>query len=380
MSRRRVDRAAARERLRLLPGKGRRFAHLRQAAIFYIILGLLGLLILQAAYHWIGPHFLARRLQIVTAKVGTLERKLEVEGLITRQEQLLAAPCTGVIVELAPPGERAPAGSAAAVIAPLTAEEREQLEKQAGPAESLWERLKRYLSRFISGTGEGGSGGAFLVTGALPPWSAESVTLPLPGAGFLLHSLDGWEDSGERVYLSAEQYAETPEELFEVKEGLWVEKGQPLMKLVDNWQWNYNLLLPLDPGRTLAARDSVIFRFAFAPERPVNALLVAAEIDSEAEEVRLSYCIREQFPGFEDLRWSGAELLLESNEGVLIPATALVEREGERGVYLNRAGAVKFQPLEVIAEEGEQLAVEGLEPDSMVITRPAFVEEGQRLD
>lgn len=57
-----------------------------------------------------------------------------------------------------------------------------------------------------------------------------------------------------------------------------------------------------------------------------------------------------------------------------------MEREGERGVYLNRAGAVKFQPVTVLAEEGEQLAVEGLEPDSMVITHHALVREGQRLD
>jgi len=151
---RRVRRAAARERLRVLPGKGRRFAHLRQAAIFYIILGLLGLLILQAAYHWIGPHFLARRLQIVTAVAGTLEKKLTVEGLHTREEQLLTAPCSGVIIELAPPGERAPAGSAAAVIAPLSAEEKRQLEEQASSTESPWERLKGFISELIGGTGE----------------------------------------------------------------------------------------------------------------------------------------------------------------------------------------------------------------------------------
>jgi len=377
---RRVRRAAARERLRVLPGKGRRFAHLRQAAIFYIILGLLGLLILQAAYHWIGPHFLARRLQIVTAVAGALEKKLTVEGLHTREEQLLTAPCSGVIIELAPPGERAPAGSAAAVIAPLSAEEKRQLEEQASSTESPWERLKGFISELIGGTGEKKGEAPFLITGTMPPWTAESVTLPLPRAGLLLHRLDGWEESSESPYFSAEQYAEISKETFVAQEGLWVEQGQPLVKLIDNWQWYYNLLLPLDPGRTLAARESVLCKFDFAPDEPVKALLMEAEIDAEAEEVRLTYCIREQFPGFEGLRWSRAELLLERSEGIIIPAAALVEREGERGVYLNRAGAVKFQPVTVLAEEGEQLAVEGLEPDSMVITHHALVREGQRLD
>ncbi|NMD43631.1 MAG: hypothetical protein GYA86_10045, partial [Firmicutes bacterium] len=88
----------------------------------------------------------------------------------------------------------------------------------------------------------------------------------------------------------------------------------------------------------------------------------------------------QQFAGFEDLRWSAAEIVLERKEGILIPATALVEREGRSGVYLNRGGAVKFQEITVIGSRDDELMVEGLEPDSMVITRPGLVEEGRRLN
>ncbi|HOB28184.1 MAG: HlyD family efflux transporter periplasmic adaptor subunit [Dethiobacteria bacterium] len=372
--------ATSRDHLEVLPGKGRRFAHLRQASVFYIVLGLVALLVLQAAYHWMGPFILARRLQVVTAAMGHMEKKLEVEGLITRQELLLTAPCSGVIIELSPPGERAPAGTTAAVIVPLTAAERERLEKEVEPEESLWEKVKDYFSSLAGAASESEPAKDLPGTGTLPSRIEEKVPLVLPEAGLLLHRLDGWEGLEERTYLTAEQFAATPKSAFEAKEGLFVEEGQPVMKLIDNWQWHFNLLLPLEPGRSMAARETVLCKFAFAPEKLVTAELVAVEIDSKKEEVRLTYCIREQFPGFENLRWAAAELILEREEGIIIPAAALVEHEGYSGVFLNQGGMVKFQEITVLASKDGELLVEGLEPDSMVITRPELVEEGQRLN
>lgn len=374
--------ARSRDHLKVLPGEGRRFAHFRQASVFYIILGLVALLVLQAGYHWMGPLILARRLQIVTAETGRMEQKLEVEGLLTRREQLLTAPCSGVIIELAPSGERAAAGTAAAVMVPLSADERQRLEEEAGSGKSLWEKVKDYLSRFTGAASElsAESAETLLVNGTLPSWLSERVPLILPEAGLLLHRLDGWEEVGERAYLTAEQFADAPKSAFEPVEGLFVEEGQPLMKLIDNWQWYYNLLLPLAPGRNLAAQETALFEFAFAPERPVTAELIAAEVDSNKEEVRLTYCIKKQFPGFENLRWSAASLVLEREEGVIIPAAALVERADQSGVFLNRGGMVIFEEVTVLNSQDGELMVEGLEPDSMVITRPGLVEEGQRLN
>ena len=93
----------------------------------------------------------------------------------------------------------------------------------------------------------------------------------------------------------------------------------------------------------------------------------------------MTYCIREQFPGFENLQRAAAELILEREEDHY-PAAALVEHEGYSGVFLNQGGMVKFQEITVLASKDGELLVEGLEPDSMVITRPELVEEGQRLN
>ena len=71
---------------------------------------------------------------------------------------------------------------------------------------------------------------------------------------------------------------------------------------------------------------------------------------------------------------------MERQEGVIIPAGALVEREGATGIYLNQGGKVKFKEVTVTRCMDERALVEGIEPGSMVIARPELVEEGQRLN
>jgi hypothetical protein len=379
--RRRAETGLPHRRLEVLPGGGRRFAHFKQAAVFYVILALTALLVLQAGYHWMGPFILARRLQVVAAEEGTMEQRIGVEGMLTRRELLLKAPCSGVIVELAPSGERAAAGTAAAVLAPLTPAELEKLqEEEETQAEYFWEKIKSYLARITGAQEEEDSERQLIVTGQLPPWLADRVNLLLPEAGLLLHQLDGWENVAGNPCLTAEEFAAASRDNFTAVEGLYVEEGRPILKLIDNWHWFYHMVLPLDPGRTVAARNTVLLEFSFAPGQPVSADLISAEIDNENEKVCLTYCVTQQFAGFEGLRWSSADLIIDRREGIIIPAGALVDREGVAGVFLNQGGKVKFNEVAIIRIMDDRAMVEGIEAGSMVIARPALVEEGQRLN
>lgn len=382
MSRRRRGPAAGADRshLKVLPGEGRRLPRFRQAAVYYIIIILTSLLVLQAGYHWMGPFILARRLEIVTAAEGRMEQRIEVEGMIARRELVLRAPCSGIILELAPSGERAAAGAAAAVLAPLTPAERRQLQgEEEERVETLLEKIRKYLTRITGGEVDDEEA-PFVMTGEAPAWLQERVTLALPEAGLLLHRLDGWEDSSEDTYLNAEGYAAAAKKPFEAVVGLYVEAEQPIMKVVDNWQWFYRILLPLEEGRIAAVWDNVFLEFTSDPGPPVPAALYNVDIDAGSEVVRLEYSINRQLTGCEDLRRLGAALIFDRRQGVIVPAAALADREGATGVYLNQGGRVKFNAVEVIRiQEGEAM-VEGLEAGSMVIGRPELAEEGRRLN
>ena len=63
----------------------------------------------------------------------------------------------------------------------------------------------------------------------------------------------------DSLYLTPEQFDAASKRIFTAVEGLYVEEDQPILKLIDNWQWFYHILLPLEPGRIAAARDPVSY-------------------------------------------------------------------------------------------------------------------------
>jgi putative membrane fusion protein len=366
-------------KFKVIQGEGRGVSHSR-TALYYLAVGLVAVLVLLVAYHWTGNFFLVRRLQIATPVLDYLEHSIEAAGVVTRQEQVLSAPDSGIIVAIAPPGERVPAGKELATILLLSREEATALLSGENLQTGLWERVEKFFRELRQGVGSGEDAAEpLIVTGEVPPWYNETVTLTSASAGLLSYHLDGWEQLWEEAYLPEETFLARPPAPLPV-EGQFVERGEPLLKIVNNWSWKYHVVLPLDQGRTAAAHDSVTIFFKQAPEHPVPALLEKRAIDAAAGEVRLSYRIDQEIPGFEQMRWSASRILLRKQYGMIIPAAALTEKGGEKGVLVNRGGLVVFIPVTVIAQGDGKALVEGLAPDSLVIGRPGLVEEGQRLN
>jgi len=159
-----------------------------------------------------------------------------------------------------------------------------------------------------------------------------------------------------------------------------VQRGQPILKIVDNWQWYFSAVVPFHPGRMIAVLPQVELSFEFAPEEPVEAILISHEIDETAQEVRLTYQINRQLPGFDLVRLTYATLLYEQKSGIIVPEAAVFKKDNLTGVYLNQSGRVVFVEITVAEKQDDNVMVEGLQPGSLIITRPDLVTEGQRLN
>lgn len=378
MSRRRK---LTRERdLQVIKGEGRPYSHLTQAAVFYIVLVLLAALVFLLAYHWLGSQYLASRLQIVTAQPGYLENSIPVEGVVTRDEQVVHAPRSGVIVEAASPGERVAAGVPLVTIVPLSREDVEAIMEPAGPVENLWDRLAQYLQGLLESAEPPEATPTLHLAGEIPPWLQERLTVDSERAGLLSYHLDGWEFLSGSDFPSPKYFESLPDEAWPLGEKAFVEAGQPLLKIVNNWRWYFHVVLPLTPGRAVASQPQVTIDFDFAPEEPAEAYLEEAVIDSAAGRVLLTYRLEKQLPGFEQARRPTAVVNYQRRDGILIPDAALLTRHGEAGVYTNSGGLVVFRAVTVIRQQDELVLVEGIDPFTMVITRPGLVREGQRLD
>jgi len=356
----------ARQRFEVHSGEGRRFdfSRLKQGFVFYVLLLLALVVIVQVGYHWLGEQFLAWRLQVVTAEQGIMEQKQEVEGLITRSEKVITAPDHGVILDLAKAGERVPHGKELARIG-ITAE----------PHFPGRDEEEAENSEDNEGDENSPGGDDF------DPDDFETViTITGEEAGLLSYYIDGLENREGPFYIAAENLDEKVPEGSVTAKYDRVMAGDPLLKIVNNWEWHYNIVMPLHPGQAIVSEREVELDFAFTSEGPVRAELYHTEIDEGKNEVRLTYLLEKQLPGFAEVRRAEAVLYYAQQEGVIVPAEAVFEKNRQTGVFINRGGRVAFQPVTVTARQDDRAMVEGLEPRSQVITRHELVEEGRRLN
>lgn len=383
---------AKKKGFRVLSGEGKRFSfqNLKQAVVFYVLLLLTIVIIVQLGYHWLGDQFLAWRLQITEAELGYIQRDTYVSGLITRSEEVITAPYDGMILTMTPSGKRIAAGKELVTFGVLTPGEMDKLRgsDEQEPDEDLREQIFNYWQALFQSEDEADQPLEEVdeLTGEIRENEAEQESLPgvasfaeimvihTDTAGFVSHYVDGWERYDGPLYLEAAEPAG-----HNISEGDLVEAGEPLIKIVDNWHWYYSIKMPLHPGRTIVELSSVQFIFDFASDEMVTARRGNYEIDENEQEVRITYTIDKQLPGFDQARYAEASLLYLRDQGIIIPVDALHEsEEGKLGVYINQGGRVVFQPVTVVRQQNDQVMVEGLAQYSLVITRPDLVEDGQR--
>ena len=369
----------AKQRFEVLPGQGKRFSFstFKQAAVFYILLLLALVILVQLGYHWLGEQFQSWRLGVVQAESGYMLQQAELTGIVTRHETIVQAPVDGVIIQLAAVGERVPVGYTLARIGQLSPADMQILLDAEEPelGEELWGRIQQYWQEFFPEEGEESPG-----TAENMPVFTDIVVIESAEAGFVSYYRDTWENQNELLYISPEDLELTVPTGTYTVEGDLVRRGQPILKVVDNWQWYFNAVLPIHPGRLIAALQSAELTFEFAPGEPVAAELVNQEIDEAAQEVRLTYLIDKQLPGFDLVRVTRAALLYEQKSGIIVPEEAVFSKDNITGVYLNQSGRVVFMPVEVVEKQADKVMVEGLQPHSLIITRPELVTEGQRLN
>lgn len=391
-------------RLTVIRGEGRSPSPIRQAAVYYLILALTGVLIFLVGYHWVGTYLISRRLQQVVVRPGHLDYTVAVDGVITCQEEVIVAPCAGVLAEIASPGERVLKDAVVARIFPLSRAELKQVQPEQPREESLLEQFLNVLRRFLKQEGEEEKKveapaippSAVPVTGEAPPWLGEGEAVTALSPGLLSLYVDGWEGISPLACLrrrdeaavsgsaaaatTATATSTTAGGLVPLENGAYVDAGQPLLKIVDNWRWHYTAVLPLGPGHAVAAREQVSLTFAFAPENPVEGFLEAVNIDEVNEVVYLTYRIERDLAGFSEQRWAGAEISYQRLHGLLVPTTALNKEADLTVVYINQSGVVRRFPVDVLGLQDDRAVVEGFPPYSLVITKPGLVREGQRID
>ncbi len=332
-------------------------------------------------YQWVYNWLYFRRVQIAVAEPGVLESVLETRGVITRHEKVINSPGTGLLQGGVTEGERVAVNGDVVVIVPGARETtglNEGNENTGINLEDYWATFRDMITYYLTGEEkrEVEPDEPIII-----PEITESIVVQSPRAGMVSYRLDGFEHycypdiPYQRLFTDSKTYQG---EIYEPD--IYIEKGKPLFKIVDNQEWFFTVEVDIIAGRRVVGRQNADIVFSFAPDLRTTAEMIDYEADLAAEIMYITYRLTHHVPGFSRHRWADAKVFYQAHRGIVIPRSSLVEREDETGVFINARGTVVFVPVVIVYYTEDAVIVEGLEEDSVIIARPGLVTEGQRLE
>ncbi len=367
------------EQLRVIKGGERgprkKWEKVSRAPANILILAIALFLLAQVLLGWLWGSFSRTAGRVVPATAGSVDITLITGGMLTFEEELVFAPQPGFVHYRVNDGERVPAGKELAVITTFPLEE--SITDNAEPGgQDMGEYLQRFRNWFLDDRGAADSSSGEI----LFPQNHQYAVIS-PRAGMVILQLDGWETFGPKssyVYMGDEEFNQTNPDLQALSSGEQVNRFTPVLRIINNYQWYYSTVMPPDPGKLIAEETQVQLLFSFAPEQPVKAQKVEVN-EREQGEIEITWRINQAAGDFYKHRWSTAEIIYDSIEGVFIPTETMLEQDGTKGVFNVERGIVTFREVTLLAEKDDFLLVEGLNPYDQIIARPGRVKEGQRF-
>lgn len=309
-----------------------RYRHRRNRFFLVILVVIFGFLIFQPAKHM----FVCMLVSYDTARWGVLEQKIPVKAVLIWEETVVFSPAPGQFEPSLTEGEKVPVREIVGFV---------QTEKASAGKDKV------------------------------------KVPVRAPRAGLVCYHPDGLE--GVLKYdmlnnLDAEKLAALLDGQEEkVRAADVAESGTPLLKIVDNLVSPFLLVrFSTDQFNPMPkAGDWLTVQLSSGEKLPVK-IFDLKRLPGEVFMVAETNNPREL-----DLntRFISVNLIPASFEGIVIPKKALVESEGEQGVFVSSQRIVKQVPVEVIGTVGDQAAVSGLEVGRQFIVNPSLLKKGQRI-
>ena len=145
------------------------------------------------------------------------------------------------------------------------------------------------------------------------------------------------------------------------QKGAYVTPGTPLLRLVQTDQFELDAEIPDEQADTLRRASSIRFE-SRGESWPVELLRLSPVVEAERRNRRARFGFTADAPA----PGRSGELVWQADKGML-PVNLVLRRNGQLGVFLNRANTAVFTPLPA-AQEGRPVAV-NLPPDSEIIVQ-----------
>jgi len=164
-------------------------------------------------------------------------------------------------------------------------------------------------------------------------------------------------------------------------------KGRPVARIVDNLL-DYNVLLVVD-SKTLTDKKVELpqngkIKFilnnvtASFKDKTFSAGIEQTGAISAGTYLLADISSEESY--FLNNRYFDVSLITKSYSGIVVPSSAIIEKEGKQGVYIRSKNILKFQEVEVTGIIGKEAVVKGVDAGTDVVKNASVAKEGRRVN
>lgn len=303
-------------------------------ALRNLILIIIAAYVIFITYTFIRDLVVTRLAGAQPAQQGVVQLTAPATGILVRDEKVINAPRSGKLKVIAHEGERVRVGAVVAQV----------------------------------------------VVASLDSKTGEAVfNIVTPKAGVVSYYVDGLENvySPKNISELDLNKIETIKPVSQnFKPGSQVEEGKPVCKIVNN-------LAPV----TVMAVSKDVLKF---PDNSPSSIQVA--LSSNNAQIYQAVLLDKAFRGkanqflfslanYDDYlmtaRKQDFDIITARYAGYIVPAQAIVRKDGEDGIFTIYKERVKWKNVQIEGSYEEKVIVSGLTPDIKVITHPEYVNEGR---
>jgi len=179
-----------------------------------------------------------------------------------------------------------------------------------------------------------------------------------PVSGIFSLTIDGYED-----YLTPELMDEVKKETVEELsyntadlERKSVIKGEPIYKVTWDDYWYILCWVDKKTAETYTEGRTVILEL---PEGDVKAKIQSIKKEKDSDSYRVIFYLNVYYSALTESRVENISIVTSDNEGLLVDNRCIIEKDGQRGVYVvDKDGDHNFTPIKVIAYDERQSVIE----------------------
>jgi putative membrane fusion protein len=181
-------------------------------------------------------------------------------------------------------------------------------------------------------------------------------------SGLVSYELDGYEAVLKPENIQAIKAASILEILNAANDNNKKQKEEKPegVKVVDNFEWYIASVIP----KGLLTKDdigkSISVRFIDSSGTVINGSLKHFDEGNDKGNL-IIIKTGEQLKDFQRIRMANVEIITKYREGLIVPLKCIVEKEGLKGVFIERSGMARFVPIKISILSEKEVLVENLD-------------------